>query len=72
MWLQEFITREHLAGSTGKVAPPIVSQMYQFTSDGMIGYNHARKIAYIPFPFPHAQITAFFILVSMVYIPFLM
>jgi len=72
MWLQEFITREHLAGSTGKVAPPIVSRMFQFTSDGMIGYNHARKIAFIPFPFPHAQITAFFILVSMVYIPFLM
>lgn len=24
MWLQEFLTREHLAGSTGKVAPPII------------------------------------------------
>jgi hypothetical protein len=24
MWLQEFITREHLSGSTGKVGPPII------------------------------------------------
>lgn len=55
LWLQEFITREHLAGSTGKVAPPIISRLYQFTSDGMVGYNQARKVAYIVFPFPHAQ-----------------
>ena len=50
MWLQEFITREYMAGSTGKVAPPILSRLYQFTSDGMIGYNQARKVTYIPFP----------------------
>ena len=25
MWLQEFITREYMAGSTGAVAPPILS-----------------------------------------------
>ena len=55
LWLQEFITREYLAGSTGKVAPPIISRLYQFTSDGMVGYNQARKVAYIIFPFPHAQ-----------------
>lgn len=26
-------------------------------------YNQARKIAYVPFPFPHAQITSLFVLV---------
>lgn len=57
MWLQEFISREYMAGSTGNVAPPIISRLYQFVSDGMVAYNQARKIAYIPFPFPHAQIT---------------
>ena len=36
LWLQEFITREYLAGSTGAVAPPIISRLYQFTSDGMV------------------------------------
>lgn len=32
MWLQEFITREHLHGSTGDVASPIISRLYQFIS----------------------------------------
>ncbi len=63
-WIIEFITREHLSGSTGAVGPPIVSRIYQFLSDGCIGYNAARKIAFIPFPFPHAQIS----LLSMVFL----
>jgi len=37
MWLHEFIAREYLAGSTGQVAPPIISRLYQLTSDGMLG-----------------------------------
>jgi hypothetical protein len=37
MWVQEFISREYLNGSTGKVASPIISRLYQFVSDGMIG-----------------------------------
>ena len=72
MWLQEFISREYMAGSTGGVAPPIISRLYQFISDGNLGYNQARKIAYIPFPFPHAQITSLFILVVVAFIPILM
>eukprot|EP00978_Attheya_sp_CCMP212_P008998 scaffold21187_cov54-Attheya_sp.AAC.3 len=72
MWLSEFIIREHLAGSTGDVGPPIISRLIQFLSDGMIYYNHARKIMYIPFPFPHAQLSAFFILVITFAVPFLM
>lgn len=72
MWLQEFISREYLAGSLGAVAPPIVSRLYQFASDGMLGYNQARKIAYIPFPFPHAQVTSFFVLVVVGLMPVLM
>lgn len=38
----------------------------QFTS-----YNDARKIAYIPFPFPHAQLTVVFIVVVAWVFPFL-
>eukprot|EP00540_Astrosyne_radiata_P010208 CAMPEP_0116829674 /NCGR_PEP_ID=MMETSP0418-20121206/4345_1 /TAXON_ID=1158023 /ORGANISM="Astrosyne radiata, Strain 13vi08-1A" /LENGTH=429 /DNA_ID=CAMNT_0004458705 /DNA_START=126 /DNA_END=1415 /DNA_ORIENTATION=+ len=72
MWLEEFISREHLAGSTGKIAPPIISRLYQFLSDGNLGYNQARKVAYIPFPFPHAQITSLFVLIVIVCIPILM
>ena len=72
MWLQEFICREYLAGSTGGVSPPIISRLFQYISDGMLGYNQARKIAYIPFPFPHAQMTSLFILVVVGFIPILM
>ena len=72
MWLQEFLSREYMSGSTGKVAPPIISRLYQFISDGMTGYNQARKVAYIPFPFPHAQITTLFVLVIVGFIPVLM
>ena len=71
-WLSEFIIREHLAGSLGKVGPPIVSRIFQFLSDGMIHYNHARKIMFIPFPFPHAQISAFFVFTIMFTVPLLM
>jgi hypothetical protein len=71
-WLQELITREHLAGFTGKVGPPIISHLYPLVSEGMAGYNQARKVAYIPFPFPHAQLTTLFVLVILGFIPLLM
>eukprot|EP00934_Nitzschia_sp_Nitz4_P009073 Nitzschia sp. Nitz4//scaffold26_size159584//75799//77895//NITZ4_002493-RA/size159584-processed-gene-0.75-mRNA-1//-1//CDS//3329545088//9063//frame0 len=71
-WLSEFITREHLAGSLGNVGPPIISRIIQFLGDGMIYYNHGRKIMSIPFPFVHAQLSAFFVIVMMGLLPFLM
>jgi predicted membrane chloride channel (bestrophin family) len=72
MWITEFISREYLNGSTGNVAPPIISRLYQCLSDGGLGYNHARKIAYTPFPFPHAQITSLFIFILVGFLPVLM
>lgn len=71
MWLQEFLSRETLNGSTGDIAPPIISRLYQFISDGVVGYNQARKIAYVPFPYPHAQITSFFSLTIIFIFPIL-
>lgn len=71
-WLSEFIVREHLAGSLGKVGPPIISRIFQFLGDGMIYYNHARKIMFIPFPFGHAQLSIFYVYVMKIVIPFLM
>jgi hypothetical protein len=61
-----------LSGSLGEVAPPIISRLIQFLSDGMIFYNHARKTMFIPFPFPHAQISAFFVFTIMFTVPLLM
>jgi hypothetical protein len=63
MWVQEFITREQLNGGLGPIPSTIVSRCYQFASDGMRGYNDARKVAYIPFPFCHQQLTIIFITV---------
>ena len=60
LWLQEFISREMLHGSVGKMHHALLSRLYQYASDGCVGYNQARKIAYIPFPFPHGQMTAVF------------
>lgn len=71
-WLSEFLVREHLAGSMGDVGPPIVSRCFQFLGDGMMFYNSARKIMFIPFPFPHAQLSVMFILVLVPCIPVLM
>lgn len=72
MWLLEYITRECRYGSTGSVSPPILTRMYQLASDGMSSYNQARKVAYIPFPFPHAQITALFTMIVTFFMPILM
>ena len=72
-WLSDLIIREHLAGNMGNIAPPIITRVVQFLSDGMSAYNHALKITYIPFPFVHAQLSAFFVLMMVIIaIPFLM
>ena len=71
LWLQEFIARESLAGSTGKVPGPILSRLYQFTSDGMLGYHQARKVSRIPFPYVHAQLTSFFTFAILLVFPLL-
>ena len=71
LWLREFITREHLHGSTGSVAPPIVARVYQHLSDGSQQYNNCRKTAFTDFPFPHAQLTSFFGFVSIFIFPLL-
>merc|ERR1719329_319164 len=72
LWLIEFLSREILDGSVGSVAQPILSRIHQYCSDGMLGYNQARKVAYVPFPFVHAQISALFTFVLLPLVPFLM
>eukprot|EP00931_Biecheleriopsis_adriatica_P117733 TRINITY_DN93219_c0_g1_i1.p1 TRINITY_DN93219_c0_g1~~TRINITY_DN93219_c0_g1_i1.p1 ORF type:complete len:598 (+),score=104.53 TRINITY_DN93219_c0_g1_i1:241-1794(+) len=38
------------------VPTPIQSRMFQELSNGMLGFNHALKVADVPFPFPYSQI----------------
>ena len=37
VWLEEFMCREYLQGSAGQVGAPIISRLFQFLSDGMLG-----------------------------------
>jgi len=67
--MSEFIVREHLAGSQGAVQSPIISRTMQWMGNGMANYAQARKIMFIPFPFPHAQLSAFFVWVVVMAIP---
>ena len=45
-WLSEFAVREYDEGAHGA----LISRCMQFLSDGMTGYNDARKIMFNPFP----------------------
>eukprot|EP00571_Detonula_confervacea_P015947 CAMPEP_0172305306 /NCGR_PEP_ID=MMETSP1058-20130122/6625_1 /TAXON_ID=83371 /ORGANISM="Detonula confervacea, Strain CCMP 353" /LENGTH=505 /DNA_ID=CAMNT_0013016859 /DNA_START=41 /DNA_END=1558 /DNA_ORIENTATION=- len=72
MWLNEFIIREQMHGSLGSVAPPIVSRLQQYSSDGHLWYNAARKMSYIPFPFVLTQMATLFIIASVFLMPTLM
>ena len=71
-WWNEFIIREQLHGSLGNVGPPIVSRLQQYTSDGHLWYNAARKMSYIPYPFPLAQMATIFVILSAFIMPTLM
>jgi len=72
LWMQEFISREYLGGSVGDVNAAILSRLIQEISDGMLLYNQARKVAYVPFPFPHAQMASIFTIIIMVFVPVIM
>merc|ERR1719410_3000012 len=45
-----------------KVAPPILSRVYNQLGNGIVNLNNARKITEFPIPFPLAQMIAFMLL----------
>merc|ERR550537_999437 len=49
---------------------PIQSRIYQELSYGMLGWNQARKIADIPFPFPYAQLLTLMLVGFLCFTPF--
>lgn len=72
MWILEFLSRETMAGSTGVVHPNLIGTLFGLLSDFMAAYNHARMISKNPFPFVHAQLTSFFVLMVVGLLPILM
>ena len=71
MWLQEFLAREFKNGSL-EMPPPIVGRLFVDITSGMMAYNQARKVAYVPFPFAHSQLTTFFLVLVTALMPILM
>merc|ERR1719387_3325387 len=53
-WLQKLILEAEKNG-TIKVAPPILSRVYNQLGNGIVNLNNARKISDFPIPFPLAQ-----------------
>jgi len=64
-WIQRLIVEAN-AAETIKVAPPILSRVYNQLGNGIVNLNNARKITDFPIPFPLAQMVTFMLLLHWV------
>jgi len=69
-WLQR-LTLDADDKKVLKIAPPILSRVFQEYSRGIVNLNNVRKIKEIPFPFPFAQMIAAMLMIYWVLCPFL-
>mmetsp|Transcript_6497 Transcript_6497/g.12057 ORF Transcript_6497/g.12057 Transcript_6497/m.12057 type:complete len:633 (+) Transcript_6497:83-1981(+) len=60
-WIQRLIC-DASDSLTIKVAPPILSRVYNQLGNGIVNLNNARKITEFPIPFPLAQMITFMLL----------
>lgn len=60
-WIQRIIV-EASDSQIIKVAPPILSRVYNQLGNGIVNLNNARKITEFPIPFPLAQMVFFMLL----------
>jgi len=65
-WILEGTTRLQKYLDT---PPPVYSRVYQELSAGNLAYNHARKLADIPFPFIFTQLLGCMIVVACLLVP---
>ncbi|CAE8599865.1 unnamed protein product [Polarella glacialis] len=66
--VQSLIIQAHDEGVL-KVAPPILSRVFQTTSRGFVNILNTKKITDTKFPYPFAQIIAFFLLIHCILTP---
>lgn len=64
-WIQRLIVEAN-GRETIKVAPPILSRVYNQLGNGIVKLNNARKITNFPIPFPFAQMITVMLLVHWV------
>jgi len=67
-WIQRLIV-EAEQKSIVKIAPPILSRVYNELGNGIVNLNNARKIRDFPMPFPLAQMIMVMLLVHAVFTP---
>jgi len=60
-WIQRLICEAN-DSTLIKVAPPILSRVYNQLGNGIVNLNNARKITEFPIPFPLAQMITFMLL----------
>jgi len=61
-WIQRIIV-DASASELIKIAPPILSRVYNQLGNGIVRLNNARKIRDFPVPFPLAQMVTFMLLI---------
>eukprot|EP00930_Biecheleria_cincta_P084161 TRINITY_DN7364_c1_g2_i1.p1 TRINITY_DN7364_c1_g2~~TRINITY_DN7364_c1_g2_i1.p1 ORF type:complete len:556 (-),score=102.33 TRINITY_DN7364_c1_g2_i1:173-1840(-) len=61
-WVQRLIVEAN-SKDVIKIAPPILSRVYNQLGNGIVRLNNARKIREFPIPFPLAQMVAIMLLV---------
>jgi hypothetical protein len=69
-WIQRLVVQADNS-KVIKVAPPILSRVYNQLGNGIVNLNNARKITEFPIPFPLAQMITVMLLVQWAMIPLL-
>merc|ERR1719424_1176708 len=69
-WIQKLIV-EAERSQTLKIAPPILSRVYNELGNGIVNLNNARKITEFPIPFPLAQMTMVMLITHAIFTPLL-
>lgn len=59
------------AGGLAAAEAPVFSRVHHALSDGMLGFQQARKVEDTPFPFPYAQLLSFMLWGFMLLFPLL-
>jgi predicted membrane chloride channel (bestrophin family) len=70
-WVTQEVSNRFKEGGM-RVAPPVISRLFQELSNGMLGYNQAYKVTERPFPFPYTQMVFILLLVHLLALPMTM
>jgi putative membrane protein len=67
-WIQRLVV-DSIRDGTIEIAPPIVSRVFQEFSLGIVNVAAAKKINFIPFPFPYSQMMQLLLMLQAVVQP---